>query len=169
MVHSFPNSGAALRREVYLSLAGYPGFFFHAYEETDYALQCYAAGYEVWYETDLTVRHYYTSTGRSELRTHHRHARNEQWSVWMRCPWPYLPLVAGWRALSQFRYACKRGLGWAVREPLWWYQAVRGLRTCLRNRNPVSWSSFRRSMRLARHPIVDRGPPSRPKVANFEV
>ncbi len=158
MVHSFPNSGAALRRDVYLALAGYPGFFFHAYEEPDYALQCYAAGYEVWYEPGLTVRHYYTGTGRSERRTHHRHARNEQWSVWMRCPLPYLPLVAAWRAFSQFRYSCTRGLGWAVREPVWWVQAARGLRTCLRHRNPVSWASFRQWMRLARRPVADRAP-----------
>jgi GT2 family glycosyltransferase len=164
MVHSYPNSGAALRRTVYLSLAGYPGFFFHAYEETDYALQCYAAGHEVWYEPDMTVRHYYTSTGRSEQRTHRRHARNEQWSVWMRCPWPYLPLVAGWRALSQFRYACKRGFGWVVREPVWWWQAVRGLPKCVRNRRPVSWSSFLGWMRLARQPKAELPGASNPAV-----
>lgn len=155
MVHSYPNSGAALRRQVYLALPGYPTFFFHAYEETDYALQCYAAEYEVWYEPGMTVRHYYTSTGRSERRTHQRHARNEQWSAWMRCPLPYLPLVAGWRALSQFRYACKRGCGWAVREPVWWWRAVVGARQARQHRRPVPWATYKRWLRLARRPVAD--------------
>ena len=35
----------------------------------------------------------------------------------MRCPFPFAIGIAGWRVFSQFRYACKRGCCWAIREP----------------------------------------------------
>ncbi len=59
---------------------------------------------------------------RSELRTpiHHRHARNEMWSVWLRCPFPQFLALAAYRVFAQLRYARKRGAGWVIREPLWW-------------------------------------------------
>ena len=37
----------------------------------------------------------------------------------MRCPLPYLLAVLGYRVASQFRYACKRGMRWVIREPQW--------------------------------------------------
>ena len=83
-------------------------------------------GMRVWFEPSIVIRHHWTSTGRSEQRIHARHARNEQWSAWMRCPLPWLPLVAASRAFSQFRYACSRGWPWVWREPLWWFSALRG-------------------------------------------
>ena len=43
-VAAYANCGAAMRRDVYLQLAGFPTFFGHMYEEPDYALQCYASG-----------------------------------------------------------------------------------------------------------------------------
>lgn len=143
-VRSFPNSGACLRVSVYQQLPGFEPQFFHMYEEPDYALQCVAAGYEVVHAPILTIRHHYSGVARSELRNHHRHARNEFWSTLMRCPMPYAPLVAGYRVLSQFRYASRRGVAWVVREPAWWWQAVRGIPGALRRRRPVSWKGYRR-------------------------
>src|SRR6266576_2063619 len=83
-----------LRREVYLKIGGYPSFFFHGYEEPDYALQCYAAGYAVWFEPSLPIRHHLAEANRNRFRFHQSNARNEIWSVWLRCPWPWLPLVS---------------------------------------------------------------------------
>jgi Glycosyl transferase family 2 len=57
-VAAYANCGAAMRREVYLKVSGFPTFFGHMYEEADYALQCYAAGFAVWFEPDLVVRHH---------------------------------------------------------------------------------------------------------------
>ncbi len=128
--HSFANSGAVLRRSTYLHL---PGF---------------EAGYEVLFSPVVTVRHHYSDQVRSEMRNHHRHARNEFWSVLLRCPFPYAPGVALYRALSQFRYACQRGFSWAIREPAWWWQAVAGVPYCLAKRHPVSWTSYKRWLRL---------------------
>jgi GT2 family glycosyltransferase len=145
---SFANSGAVLRRSAYLQLPGFEPTFFHMYEEPDYALQCVAAGYEVLFSPIMTIRHHYSGKVRSEIRNHHRHARNEMWSVLLRCPFPFVVPVAIYRALSQFRYAWRRGFGWIIREPVWWWQAIAGVRYCLAKRHPVSWAGYKRWLRL---------------------
>jgi GT2 family glycosyltransferase len=148
LTRAFPNSGAVLRRSTYLRLPGFESRFFHAYEEPDYALQCVAAGYDVLFSPVITIRHHYSSQARDEIHIHHRHARNELWSTLMRCPFPFAPSVVAWRVFSQFRYACKRGLAWVVREPVWWWQALGGIPYCLRKRTPVSWASYKRWLAL---------------------
>jgi GT2 family glycosyltransferase len=148
LTRSFANSGAVLRRSTYLQLSGFESRFFHMYEEPDYALQCVAAGYEVLFSPIVTIRHHYSGQVRSEVRNHHRHARNEFWSVLLRCSFPYAPGVALYRALSQFRYACQRGFAWVIREPAWWWQALAGIPYCLGKRRPVSWANYKRWLRL---------------------
>jgi GT2 family glycosyltransferase len=148
LTRSFANSGAVLRRSTYLQLSGFESRFFHMYEEPDYALQCVAAGYEVLFSPVVTIRHHYSGQVRSEMRNHRRHARNEFWSVLLRCPFPYAPGVALYRALSQFRYACRRGFTWVIREPAWWWQALAGIPYCLGKRRPVSWAAYKRWLRL---------------------
>ena len=144
----FASSGAVLRRSVYLQLPGFEPRFFHMYEEPDYALQCVAAGYEIFYSPMVTIRHHYSGAARSEIRNHHQHSRNEFWSTMLRCPFPYVALVAIYRLISQFRYACKRGPTWVIREPLWWWQAMTGIPYCLKNRQPVSWACYKRWLSL---------------------
>jgi len=155
-VGSYANSGAAIRASAFRDLGGYPDFFFHSYEEPDFALRCVAAGWEVRYETVVTVRHHFTAEGRNEIRTHQFHARNELWSVLMRCPLPQLPVVAAYRAARQFAYACHRGLDWAVREPKWWLAFLGGIPRCLAARAPLPWRRYVAWMRLLRNPIRDR-------------
>jgi GT2 family glycosyltransferase len=150
-IRSFTNSGAVLRRAIYPRLPGFAPEFFHMYEEPDYTLQCVAAGYEVMFEPGLgvTIRHHYSGAARSELRNHQRHCRNEFWSTMMRCPLPQLPLLAVYRLFTQFRFACRYGgLGWVIREPVWWWQALRGMPRCLKNRRPVSWQSYKKWLAL---------------------
>lgn len=141
---SFANSGAVLRRSVYLRLPGFDPHFFHMYEEPDYVLQCVAAGYEVIYSPIITIRHHWSGQARNEMRNHQRHARNEFWSTLQRCPFPYAFPMLTWRIFSEFRYACKRGVGWAVREPVWWWHAFAGIPYCLKNRKPVSWAGYKK-------------------------
>jgi GT2 family glycosyltransferase len=147
LTRSFANSGAVLRRSTYLQLPGFESRFFHMYEEPDYALQCVAAGYEVLFSPIVTIRHHYSGQIRSEMRNHHRHARNELWSTLLRCPFPFAIGMAGWRIFSQFRYAAKRGWSWIIREPLWWWQALAGIPYCLGKRRAVSWTSYKRWLR----------------------
>ena len=148
LTRSFANSGAVLRRSTYLQLPGFESQFFHMYEEPDYALQCVAAGYDVLFSPVITIRHHYSGQARDEIRVHHRHARNEFWSTLMRCPFPFALGMLGWRVLSQFRYACKRGSSWVVREPRWWAQALAGVPHFIRKRKPVSWAAYKRWLSL---------------------
>jgi GT2 family glycosyltransferase len=148
LTRSFANSGAVFRRSIYLELPGFQPRFVHMYEEPDFALQCFAARYEVYYSPVVTIRHHYSSQVRNEMRNHHRHARNEFWSTLMRCPFPQALGLAAYRVFSQFRYACKRGMDWAIREPVWWWQAFSGVSDCLRRRNPVSWTSYQAWLEL---------------------
>jgi GT2 family glycosyltransferase len=148
LTRTFANSGAVLRRSVYLQLPGFEPKFFHMYEEPDYALQCVAAGHEVLFTPLVTIRHHYSGATRSELRNHHRHSRNEMWSVWLRCPFPHCVALALYRVFSQFRYAGKRGLAWVVREPLWWGQALAGLGYCWRRRQPIPWARYKAWLQL---------------------
>ena len=148
LTRTFPNSGAVLRRSTYLRLAGFESRFFHAYEEPDYALQCVAAGFDVLFSPVITIRHHYSGERRNEIRTHHRHARNEFWSTLMRCPLPFALGMIAWRVSSQFRYACKRGWSWVIREPSWWWQALGGIPYFVRKRSPVSWGGYKRWLKL---------------------
>ena len=149
LTRSFANSGAVLRRSTYLQLPGFEPRFFHMYEEPDYALQCVAAGHDVLFSPVITIRHHYSGQARDEMRVHHRHARNELWSTVLRCPLPFALAILAWRVFSQFRYACKRGWSWVIREPTWWCQAVAGIPSCLRKRTPVSWAGYKRWLALS--------------------
>jgi GT2 family glycosyltransferase len=155
-VAAYANCGAAMRRDVYLRLAGFPGFFRHGYEEPDYALQCYAAGFAVWFEPDLVVRHHMSSLNRHAGRRQRLHARNELWSVLIRCPWPYLPAVALFRIWRQLRYAATQSLPDLLLQPAWWLSALRGLPRCIAGRSPLPWRAYWGWMKLARHPVDRR-------------
>src|SRR5437667_2045389 len=155
LVSAYAHCAAALRRHVYWQSHGFPEFFGHMYEEPDYALQCYALGYVVRFEPSLTIRHHEAQVHRDPIRRHHLNARNELWSVFIRCPFPYVFPVALFRMWRQFRYAYSEGLSWIVREPLWWWSSLRGVANCLRNRSPVPWRIYYGWMKLARHTITN--------------
>lgn len=154
LVSAYANCAAAMRRDVYLRSHGFPKFFGHMYEEPDYALQCYALGYHIRFEPTLPIRHHISPLQRELMRRHHFNARNELWSVLMRCPLPYLVPVAVFRVWRQFQYACKEGWRWAVREPVWWWAALCGAPDCLRHRSPVGWRIYYAWMKLARQPVT---------------
>lgn len=160
LVSAYPNCAAAMRREVYLRAPGFPPFFGHMYEEPDYALQCYALGCEVRFEPSLRIRHHVSPVQREPVRRHHFNARNELWSVWMRCTFPQVLVVSLFRVWRQFRYALSEGFGWAMREPLWWCAALGGIANCWRHRAPVSWPIYFAWMKLARAAIVSSEKPS---------
>jgi GT2 family glycosyltransferase len=156
-VSAYANCAAAMRRDFYLRQPGFPAFFHHFYEEPDYALQCYAAGKSVWFEPSLVVRHRESQLNRRPVQRHHFNARNELWSVWLRCPWPWIPLVSVYHILRQFVYACCEGVGWVIREPIWWASALKGWHRCSRFRQPIEWSIYYHWMKLARAPIYSAG------------
>jgi hypothetical protein len=156
-VSAYANCAAAMRRSFYLERPGFPGFFHHGYEEPDYALQCYSGGKSVWFEPSLVVRHRESRVNRSAQRWHQINARNELWSVWLRCPWPWLPLICAYRIFRQSVYAWSQGIGWGIREPVWWFSALAGLPQCRQSRQPVSWRVYYHWIRLARRPVYSSG------------
>lgn len=151
-VSAYANCAAAMRRAFYLEQPGFPAFFEHMHEEPDYALQCYAAGAAVWFEPSLCIRHRQSPVHREPMRRHQLNARNELWSVWLRCPWALLPVLTAYRLTRQFLYACSEGPQWAVREPFWWAAALRGLPRCWMSRHSVPWSTYVHWLTLARRP-----------------
>lgn len=151
---SYVNCACAFRRQVLVGLGGHFGAFWNAYDEADFSVRCASAGWQVRFEPGITIRHHYSGVNRNELRVHQMHARNELWSVLMRCPAPQLFAVALFRAARQLGYAWERGLSWTVREPQWWLAFCRGLPRCLRERAPLPWRSYVEWMRLVRQPIA---------------
>ena len=150
-VANYVNAAAAFRRPAYLALEGWPREFEHSYDEPDYSLQCLAAGHAVFHFTGVTIRHRFTQTKRNEIHNHHRHSRNEQWSLWKRCPFPFAFGISAFRAARQLGYARKRG--WLTREPHWWWKCLAGMPRVLRSRRPVPWRIYRNWMQLTRRPI----------------
>lgn len=153
---TYPNSGACYRRSVYETLPGFYLSFFHAYEEPDYALQCICSGLGIFHTNIISVRHHYSATGRNEMRTHHRHSRNEFWSTLLRAPLILVPVMSVYRMLSQFRFALRYGPAWVIREPIWWYQGLAGFVQCLVKRRPVSIRGYRMWLYLMRTPTCDQ-------------
>jgi GT2 family glycosyltransferase len=145
---AFANSGACFRRSTYQQLAGFEPRFYHMYEEPDYALQCTAAGHEIYFTPVIIIRHHWSGQARNELRVHHQHARNELWSAALRCPMPFVFSFIIWKVFSQLRFAFKRGPAWMMREPVWWGKAMYGLPYILRRRKPVGWAGFKQWLQL---------------------
>src|SRR5690606_30687697 len=112
---NYVNAAAAFRRSTYLELDGWDTSFEHMYDEPDYSLQCLAHGWQIYHFTGASIRHHYSPRNRKEIAIHHRHARNEQWSAWRRCPFPQVIAVAAGRAIRQAGYAARRGANWLVR------------------------------------------------------
>ncbi|MEL7350314.1 MAG: glycosyltransferase [Cyanobacteria bacterium J06560_5] len=150
-VRSFANSGACLRVSTYRELPGFEPMFFHMYEEPDYAIQCIANDWKVHYFPQLTIRHHFSGAGRNEIRNHHRHARNEFWSVIIRCPLPYCMPLLLYRMFSQARYAFSRGPNWLFQEPVWWWQALKSFPRALQRRQPLKWDGY---WAWLRHPSI---------------
>jgi GT2 family glycosyltransferase len=149
---SYVNAASAIRRAAYLELGGMPLEFEHMGDEADFGLRCIAAGWEIIYDTAVVFRHHWSALERSEVRNHWRHSRNEAWSILLRCPAPWWPLLHLRRAAGQAAYALRRGPAWLVREPQWWWAAARGAPAIWRQRRPVDWAAYRRWLALMRRP-----------------
>ena len=153
-VRDFPNCAGVMVRSIYGSVATYQPFFSHAYAEPDYCLQLYAAGYTVRFEPSLHIRHHFTPHQRNMSKRHLLNARNELWSVLMRCPFPQILIIAPLRVLRQFIYAFGQGWAWWHREPKWWWDAAAGMEHCISRRRPVRWRDYWSWLRLAGRPAL---------------
>lgn len=151
--HSFAACGAAVRRAVVEQVGPLPEFFVHAYEEPDLSLRVWDAGYRVLQWNEIVVDHAFSPENRNEQRTHHRHARNELWSIWMRYPWHLVLPATLIRMASQLRYAASRG--WAGREPRVWLEALLRLPAVLAQRRPVGTRAVKITLAINRVAVTD--------------
>lgn len=150
---TYVNCACAFRRSVFVALGGHFQPFWNAYDEADYGVRCAAHGWQIRYSPELVIRHHYSGTNRNELRVHQMHARNELWSVLLRCPFLLSIPVALFRILRQAGYAWRRGFAWGIREPHWWIACLTGVPQCLRERHPLPWTAYWNWMRLMRRPL----------------
>ena len=116
-IATYPNCAGAIRKSIYGQITSYPRFFSHAYAEPDFCLQTYGAGYGVLYVPEIEVRHRFTHTLRDMKARHHKNARNEFWSVVLRCPFPHVLGVGSYRILRQLIFAASNGWSWLKEEP----------------------------------------------------
>jgi GT2 family glycosyltransferase len=152
---TYVNCACAFRRSVFCELGGHFGPFWNAYDEPDFAVRCVASGWQVRFDPTVTVRHYFSGVNRNHLRMHHLHARNEIWSVLMRCPMPQMFAVIAFRVARQFGFAWRWNKRWILSEPRWWWQCLAGIPCCLRARAPLAWPRYRAWMGLVRSPLTD--------------
>lgn len=152
-ISTYPNCAGAIRKEIYGETTRYPRFFSHAYAEPDFCLQAYGSGWGVLYVPEIEIFHRFTHTQRDMKARHHRNARNEFWSVIMRCPLPHVLWVGSYRIIRQVAFAASQGWAWLKDEPKWLIEAFGQIRKPLAERQPVSWAAYWRWMRMARHPM----------------
>jgi len=151
-VSSYANCAGAIRRALYGTCISYPRIFGHMYEEPDSCLQAYSAGFGVWYEPSIAVFHHASPIERNAIGRHHLNARNELWSVILRCPLPHCLWVAPYRIVRQFIYAASNGWDWVRVEHRWWASAAGGIGECLKKRETARWKIYWNWMRLTRKP-----------------
>jgi len=157
-VASFISAAAVIRRSVYGPMARYVHFYEHGYEEPDLSLQCYAMGRTVWFEPSLRIRHHLSTASRSWIRVHQRKARNEVLGVIIRSPLRYAPALIAFRVFRRLQVAQREG--WLLREPVWWWQAIRRIPASLRMRNPVPAPQYMSWLRLCRSANVVHSAPA---------
>lgn len=171
-IRDFPNCAGLTFRSLYGSVAEYPTFFRHMYEESDYSLQLYAAGYAVWFEPSVAIRHHHSSKERNLITRHGLNARNELWSVILRCPMPYLVAIAPLRVIRQLAFSFSMGSHWAKREPAWWWQAAKSISLVWSKRKAIPWPIYYNWMKLAQRPlfenyeIIQAFPPIRDRISS---
>jgi GT2 family glycosyltransferase len=152
-VGAYPNCAGAIRKEIYGYLTWYPRFFSHTYEEPDFCLQVYNVGYGVLYTPDIEIFHRFTHTLRNMKSRHHLNARNEFWSIIMRCPFPHLIWVSAYRIARQVCYGATQGWAWLIAEPKWIIAAFIGIGMPISQRQPVPWPVYWQWLRMARNPL----------------
>ncbi|WP_394729432.1 glycosyltransferase family 2 protein [Altererythrobacter sp. GH1-8] len=152
-IATYPNCAGAIRKSIYGEITSYPRFFSHAYAEPDFCLQTYGAGYGVLYVPEIEVCHRFTHVNRNMKARHYKNARNEFWSVVMRCPFPHVLWVGAYRMIRQILFGASKGWGWLKDEPKWVAEAFLRIREPLSHRRPVEWSTYWRWMRMARNPL----------------
>jgi glycosyltransferase involved in cell wall biosynthesis len=144
----FIGTSHALRREVFLSLGGYPEHFVHQWEESDFCLRMMNSGRYVRCGCSDPILHY-ESPRRSFARMDYYGARNGVLLAWQNAPTALLPGRLLMAVASTFAHGLKVG-----RIGNLFLGALVGLVSCIKyahKRRPVSMSCFQRFLSLRRN------------------
>lgn len=146
-VTTFLGGACAVRSEVFASLGGFPGEFFYAHEETDFAWRAIDAGWSVRYQPEIVVTHPLTTTDR-HADADRISMRNRVLLARRNLPLPLVPIYpVSWLVLSLARSRSMRR----------WRAIFRGFADGWREeieRSPIRWSTVWALTRLGRPPIV---------------
>lgn len=77
--YEITEGAVAVRRNAFLEVGGFPGHFFISHEGPDLALRLIDAGYSVWYEPEVVVKHHQSTLGRASWRRYYYDTRNVIW------------------------------------------------------------------------------------------
>jgi GT2 family glycosyltransferase len=104
---SFIGTAYAVRRDVFVKLGGYRGYFVHQGEEIDFCLRLMNAGYVVRMGTSAPILHYESSL-RDTRRIDFYGRRNDILFVWLNVPLRYLCLHMIVATVNGFRTSFSR-------------------------------------------------------------
>ncbi len=152
-VGHFSGCGALLRRDVFDRIGGFTELLGYYYEELEYCMRVFDAGYRVAYHPGVRVVHYHDPTGRDWRRLHRLIARNALLTIVMRFPaWAVLPAAAA----QQGKYLRGQAREARLRDPAGPLHILAGvaarLPAALAGRRAVRWSALRQYKRSQRHP-----------------
>lgn len=148
---AFVCTGAGIRADAVKTVGGFPAFFFRSYMEFTLSTKLWDAGWQVRYFPDLVVYHKKSLKAYQHSRAHlYWGLRNYYWYVWMLYPWPAIleetihHLVHTLKSASQGDITY-REWGRALID------AIHGVRTTLRHRQPISRETLGWLHRLRAH------------------
>lgn len=137
-----------IRRTAFEQVGGWPGNFFYGHEGIDIAMRLLDAGWRLRYEPSIIVKHPATQATRHAV-FYRMNARNRVWLARRNLPLVLVPLyLAVWVAITVLRVH--------QREPLkvWFKGFWEGLTTNPGTREPMSWQTVWRMVKLGRPPII---------------
>ncbi|WP_329021415.1 glycosyltransferase family 2 protein [Streptomyces sp. NBC_00690] len=147
-VTTFLGGGHAIRMSVIDEVGEFPGRFFYAHEETDFAWRALDAGWEIHYRADLLLRHPRTEPSRHGAY-YRNTGRNRVWLAKRHLPAALIPVyLATWALYTVARRPPLAGL------VSWWAGFFEGVRTPCPPRRPIRWRTVWRMTRLGRPPVI---------------
>jgi GT2 family glycosyltransferase len=153
ITHAFPGGASAVRRELFLSLGGFRGYFFQWGEEAEFAQRMLSAGRVVRLGMTDPIHHFPAKAGRHTRGKNMWLYRNMILSVWYNAPRALvLPLIG---------FQTMRCLGMVSTKPQQIPIAIEGLFRgyigCIKEfnaRRPVSFKTFKLFVEINRRRFV---------------
>jgi GT2 family glycosyltransferase len=154
LTNVFVGTAFAVKRDLFLSIGGFQGRFFHWGEETEYALRLINAGYAVALADRGLIIHRPEGVGKYSDAVNRYIPRNRLLTQWINAPARVLvvafvaeaarALMSGWRSPRYLARQALPGIAMALTTVI----CVRGLR------HPIRWSAYQLFLRLRRHKPV---------------